>query len=64
MTESLLKEIMTENFPNLERDLIPRFMKLIGNPQISIQKIFSKIHYNKQSKIEDRDNFKNRKKKD
>lgn len=39
-------------------------MKLTGNPQISIQKIFSKIYIIiKQSKVEDRDKFKNRKRK-
>lgn len=48
-------QIITENFPNVGRDLDIQVLRLIGNTGISIKKkIFSKTHYNKMSKIKKR----------
>lgn len=45
--ETSFKEIMEENFPNMEEIRTSEFMKLIGHPKFQPKIIFSKIHYDK-----------------
>lgn len=52
--ESLFKQIIADNFPNMGRDLDIQVLRLIGNSRISIKKVFSKTHYNKMSKMKKR----------
>ena len=50
--ESSFKEIMTENFSNLEAIWISKFMKLL-TPQIQPEEVFIQIQYYKTVKNQD-----------